>query len=726
MSKFLHLTNHRGTIKSINSVFKYLNMEERLVTRNVYDHYFIDSNMAHEIFNNHKTLIKDYDYLIFTDTSMLARPFLQYLEDHNCKIIMYITNRFDWGMFGFRDEKYYKLYSDVSKTQRVFFCTDNEFDYWHASSNGIKLINENAIKLTLPLCQNIILPSSENKDKLFIFDRGTNYSNLLSILNQQNIKYDIFGERHKPYRDVDHICEYIGILHLPYQVNIQSLWENLAYNIIYFIPSKKFIKELIEKVDWYYWEESKFSKDREEKSINLSEWYLPENECLFEYFDNWNDLKNKLDIIDEDYLLYKKTIIKNFMENSNKQNIDKWRKIISYNLNLNILCNEYSMYNNIHNSINSINSINGISNIKYNRLPTIVTMFYDIRKKERSMPEHNRQQNTYYNLASNFLLKLPYPLIIFMDENDYDLIDFIITNRTGKESITYIYPYRFAKTYFYKYVKKLKQIQQNYKIYNGSETHETTYYITLTNNKFFFMETAVKTNPFQSDRFIWLDFGINHVARECDEIHKWILQVPDKIRQLCINPFLDHGEYRDIFRNIYHHTAGGIFTGSGENLLKYCDLFKKKTEEIYQQGWYQLEEAVMSIIERENPDLFDNFYGDYNGIICNYLNSIHDVHLVILGANKALNYNNPKLAFKMLNSCYKYFENNINDNMIYDFFLKHFIADYYNTGGSLLLEVIYLINQKIMKNDEHTIALIKNNKPNLNFYSNKHLIIGYD
>ena len=64
------------------------------------------------------------------------------------------------------------------------------------------------------------------------------------------------------------------------------------------------------------------------------------------------------------------------------------------------------------------------------------------------------------------------------------------------------------------------------------------------------------------------------------------------------------------FENIYHNCAGGLFSGSKENMLKYIELFKQKTEQIYSEDWYQIDEAVMTMVQRENYDLFDFFYGD--------------------------------------------------------------------------------------------------------------------
>jgi hypothetical protein len=106
------------------------------------------------------------------------------------------------------------------------------------------------------------------------------------------------------------------------------LWENLGYYIIYFIPSKEFILELIETTNWYYWEEKNKPTELFIKSIDLSEWYNIENINLFEYFNSWDDLKYKINNLTQDYILNKKNIIKKFMEESNIKYIYSWKKIL--------------------------------------------------------------------------------------------------------------------------------------------------------------------------------------------------------------------------------------------------------------------------------------------------------------------------------------------------------------------------------------------------------------
>jgi hypothetical protein len=323
--KTLHLTKHVGTRKNIENVFSYLNMPEKIVTEGcIRNDYYIHKELADEIWLHYENKLTDYNCLIFTDTSMVARAFLQNIEKHNCFIIVYITNRFDWGIFGFKDEEYISLYSNVSNHNRVFFCADNNFDQYYAKNHNIHFLYEQPIYLTPQLCHVI---HSNLTNKFFVYDRGTHYSTYENILKERSIEHDIFGEKYERYRNTEHICEYKGIIHLPYQTNIQSLWENLGYYIVYFIPSKKFIHELIEKEDWYYWEEKHKPRDLFEKSIELSEWYIDENRSLFEYFDSWDELEYKTKNTTDEYFMEKRENIKQFMIKSNKSNLYKWQNI---------------------------------------------------------------------------------------------------------------------------------------------------------------------------------------------------------------------------------------------------------------------------------------------------------------------------------------------------------------------------------------------------------------
>ena len=260
---------------------------------------------------------------------MLARPFLQNMDDHNLRIVIYITNRFNWGIWGFEDRDYYDLYANMSNHPRVTFIADNCYDQYYASLYNIMFKYIHTIRLYPDIQLNPYLPIT---NKLFIYNRGSKINDYKHLL--EDIPYDIYGENYDRYKDENHITEYIGYLHLPYQTNIHSLWENIGNAIIYFIPSKQFIKHLINTTSWYYWEEKNKPFELLDISIDLSEWYNNDNIDYFIYFESWEDLRNKYDEYKEDFfnnkskiISKKKSILKN-IKKSNTKSIYNWERIL--------------------------------------------------------------------------------------------------------------------------------------------------------------------------------------------------------------------------------------------------------------------------------------------------------------------------------------------------------------------------------------------------------------
>lgn len=698
--KVLHITNHPGTILNANHVAKYINnhvnsyLDIIINTISWSYSYYINESRSNEIFKLFQDEIESYNILLFSDTPMYARPFLQNIDKHTCFIIQYVANRYDWGIWNFEDNAFYKLYSNMSRHNRVRFIADNNYDQYYAQQKGnIQFKFDTSVRLTPYVSDTLIILNNENRCKFFIQNRGSNINSYCQILNNLNIKYDVFDSHHR-YRDKEHICEYLGIFLLPYQVNVQALWENLGYGIIHFIPSRRFLKELF-KTGWYYWEELNKGEHLLEKSIELCEWYAKDLQHCFEYFDSWEELQIKYqDLVSTDeypvWYIEKKQKILNTVLDNNIININKWF----------ILFYDYLKLR-----------------------PTIVTMFYNIRKKDGDESNYHRKQETFYALAEQFILKLKIPLMICMDPDDNELYNFVNKTRinNGLDNITYCYREKFENTYFYKYVDQIENNRKDYIIYNGNPRHETSRYITLNNNKFYFIDKAIELNKFGSDKFIWLDMGINHVAKDPFEIVNWQFKIPDKIKQLCINPFLENDEPKDLFHNIFHHTAGGLFTGNKIYLSKYIELFKLKLEQILNEGWYQIDEAIMTIVQKENRDLFEFYYGDYEGIIKNYNEPEYSMNLIMKNIEKTLIFNKSNETFKIMVYLVPYFlrECNQYSGHFYQFIKYNIICNYYHNNFMLLDSVIDLINKKLVMNDNNMKILLENNKNNLNFYNNK-------
>ena len=328
----LHITNHIGTIRNVVNVFSFLHIPEQITNENCNLPLYIHLTQADDIFLQYTSRedFQKYNTLIFTDICMYARPFLQNIDNHSLNIIVYVTNRFDWGAWYNGDANYNALYSTVSRHPRVRFIADNRYDQYYAGTlYDIRFSTNDIVRLTPKISDFIPGKMFLHNCKLFIYNRGTfirYYGD-----NLKNIEYDVYGyDGYQRYKDEAHIAEYMGFLHLPYQTNIQSLWENLGHQIIYFLPSKSFLLNIIFE-SWYYWEE-KFLKpvDLILKSVELSEWYQLEHAELFVYFNSWEDLAIKYEyyLENNNELIEKKKKIRDYVVASNLVHLEKWRNLL--------------------------------------------------------------------------------------------------------------------------------------------------------------------------------------------------------------------------------------------------------------------------------------------------------------------------------------------------------------------------------------------------------------
>ena len=312
----LHISFHDRTIHSINNVYK--NLGKKIYTEKSTLPLYISKDDANRIWDYFSKYYKQFSTIIITDTVMLARPFLQNMDKHEINIIVYITNRFNWGIWGFEDNDYYQTYSTMSKNPRVKFIADNMYDQYFASLYEINFL--------FPIIrhQSVVIdsPNLSFDEKVFVYNRGTKVE---KYIENVSYNYEIFGENYQRYRDINHILEFKCFLHLPYQTNIMSLWENLGYGVVYFIPSQSLLEKWIYTEDWYYWEEQHKPEPIKSNSIKLSEWYSDYTKDLFIYFDSWDDFHEKLKTTN---IKEKRLTIINFMKKHNEIYNNIWKQLL--------------------------------------------------------------------------------------------------------------------------------------------------------------------------------------------------------------------------------------------------------------------------------------------------------------------------------------------------------------------------------------------------------------
>jgi hypothetical protein len=244
-------------------------------------------------------------------------------------------------------------------------------------------------------------------------------------------------------------------------------------------------------------------------------------------------------------------------------------------------------------------------------MTTIVSAFLSNANKRE-----NRNIDKYLELGI-VLLKADIPKIIFTDGQMYEKI------KNYENDKTKIILYDKQESYLYKYLNNDYLI--NFKLNTDYESKDTKEYIFIQCNKTEWVKKAILMNYFNTENFIWLDFGIKHVFQCDDETFIKIIQqldnkkYNDKIRIASIwNTELIYS--CNIYQDIAWYFAGGVFGGNKESLL----IFSEKMEQecikiISEKKTLMWEVNIWYLIYIENRDLFENYQCDHNNtIIENY------------------------------------------------------------------------------------------------------------
>jgi len=245
---------------------------------------------------------------------------------------------------------------------------------------------------------------------------------------------------------------------------------------------------------------------------------------------------------------------------------------------------------------------------------TLVTGFV----KSPEVGGHSLEQ---YIERSKFTLSLDVPMIIFTDSS---LLDRIVQARENLKDKTVI-----------KHINTIKYNDQVDKIRsNRSKSHphgypdprNTPWYFIITMNKFTWLKSAIDENPYDSEYFIWLDFGYNQPDSDPTLITDIINNIRDKFSCCLIDYFSE--EYAlwrpDIFYQYGGLTtvAAGLFTAPKDIMLQICDKIEEEFNTVIAQGYGHSEQQLMYVLMLKYSELFDFYVGDYHCLLKNYIKPI--------------------------------------------------------------------------------------------------------
>lgn len=332
---------------------------------------------------------------------------------------------------------------------------------------------------------------------------------------------------------------------------------------------------------------------------------------------------------------------------------------------------------------------------------TIVTAIYDIRNDETILKHYFELGQIWAQIDQN--------MIIFTEEK---LVAPLMELRAKYIEQTRIITQPFSETDFYRFRGQLIENMRNFQITNINHAKDTPDYIILNNNKFYWLRRAISANYFESSHYMWLDFGIGHVAT-LNRLHKIFKKIPNHIRQMKISSLPSHINYKDYFTSIRHNLAGGLFSGHVKYITYYIELFYEHWSNVIEENWYQLDEAIMTIINHKYPNLFKVYYGDYNSLIDNY----HQCYSLDTCIIDSLEINLQHRNYKEISHILNYLETNFeSQKWCYDFLYYAIIGQYYYNERKLSPKVFKFIMDSLKASDKKMANFVLQNYSNLKFY----------
>jgi O-methyltransferase len=271
------------------------------------------------------------------------------------------------------------------------------------------------------------------------------------------------------------------------------------------------------------------------------------------------------------------------------------------------------------------------SNVMVNNKLTIVTGLWDINRSGRDF--------THYIDNFKLFLDIPQNLFIYI-ESKYE---HIVWEKRDKSNT-------FVKTYELSDIKKLyephwdktQEIRTNPNWVNlaswlgGSPQASLEWYNPIVQSKMFMLNDASIWNPFDSEYLFWLDAGITNTVPHTHFVENNVL---DSISNYG-NPFLFlsypyeaaneiHGfeaKAMNMFAgaDVKYVCRGGLFGGHKDQIRDANSTYYSLLQRTLNSGYMGTEESLFTIMSYNEPEIYQRYELDGNGLIVKFTQAIID------------------------------------------------------------------------------------------------------
>jgi hypothetical protein len=263
---------------------------------------------------------------------------------------------------------------------------------------------------------------------------------------------------------------------------------------------------------------------------------------------------------------------------------------------------------------------------------TIITMFFNIKKLKDSS-EQTRPIEFYVDHGKH-VLKLQYPMVIFCDEDTYEILKSARDSEVDPTIIPTEYIIKSINEYEY-YTTSWNIINENrISLGKPEDKRNTVSYFLMGMFKPFAFNYVHQQNFFNTEYYAWIDLGCNHIVRKLVEYAPLMLDKPNKKVSVCYIHYRGHNELSNMKNFMKYGGPCGIASTAYTIESNYVSRFYTSMFSIFYEKLYNAvghtDETVMTYCYDRYPEIFDIYNGDYYSVFTNYHQPIEDLQNIYM------------------------------------------------------------------------------------------------
>lgn len=269
-----------------------------------------------------------------------------------------------------------------------------------------------------------------------------------------------------------------------------------------------------------------------------------------------------------------------------------------------------------------------------NKNLTIVTGLWNIARPGRDFDHYIHHFNNFLDIDANLFIYIP---------QEYEHL--VWAKRSRENTFVKVYELEDIKQMYAPFWDKTQEIRTNPDWYNltgeggwlkSSPQAANEWYNPIVQSKMFLLNDVTIWNPFDTDKFIWLDAGITNTVYEKYFTDNKVL---DKIEPY-LDPFLFlsypydaqdeiHGfKFKDLNRyagdTVKWVCRGGLFGGTKKSINHANGMYYALLAQSLGEGLMGTEESIFAAMSYLEPENFRRFSLDGNGLIIKFIQALDE------------------------------------------------------------------------------------------------------